>query len=74
MHADSAEHERLERKNVYFTAACGGQCRFDMYEAEFRTALAAAGFDGFRVLSFSQDHGILASTGHSGLQYSAGFG
>ncbi len=59
---------------VYFTAACGGPCRFGMYESEFRMALRAAGFDGFRVLSFSQDHGIYASTGHSGLQFSADFG
>jgi predicted nucleotide-binding protein (sugar kinase/HSP70/actin superfamily) len=45
-----------------------------MYESEFRMALSAAGFDDFRVLSFSQDHGIYASTGHSGLQFSADFG
>jgi predicted nucleotide-binding protein (sugar kinase/HSP70/actin superfamily) len=45
-----------------------------MYESEFRTALRAAGYDGFRVLSFSQDHGIKASTGHSGLQFSVDFG
>jgi predicted nucleotide-binding protein (sugar kinase/HSP70/actin superfamily) len=45
-----------------------------MYEAEFRTALAAAGFKGFRVLSFSQEHGIHASTGHSGLDFSVDSG
>jgi predicted nucleotide-binding protein (sugar kinase/HSP70/actin superfamily) len=59
---------------VYFTAACGGPCRFGMYESEFRVALRTAGFDGFRVLSFSQDHGIHASTGHSGLHFSVDFG
>ena len=59
---------------VYFTAACGGPCRFGMYESEFRVALKTAGFDGFRVLSFSQDHGIHASTGHSGLEFSVDFG
>ncbi len=64
----------IVKKYVYFTAACGGPCRFGMYEAEFRTALAAAGFKGFRVLSFSQDHGIQASTGHSGLEFSVDFG
>ena len=64
----------IVKKYVYFTAACGGPCRFGMYEAEFRTALAAAGFKGFRVLSFSQDHGINASTGHSGLDFSVDFG
>lgn len=59
---------------IYFTAACGGPCRFGMYEAEFRIALRAAGYSGFRVLSFSQDHGVFASTGHSGLRFSADFG
>ena len=64
----------IVRRFVYFTAACGGPCRFGMYESEFRMALNAAGFGGFRVLSFSQDHGIYASTGHSGLQFSVDFG
>ena len=66
--------EQIVRQFVYFTAACGGPCRFGMYEAEFRAALEAAGYAGFRVLSFSQDHGIYASTGHSGLEFSADFG
>jgi predicted nucleotide-binding protein (sugar kinase/HSP70/actin superfamily) len=64
----------IVKRYVYFTAACGGPCRFGMYESEFRLALRAAGFNGFRILSFSQDHGIKASTGHSGLQFSADFG
>ena len=64
----------IVKRYVYFTAACGGPCRFGMYEAEFRAALRASGFDGFRILSFSQDHGIFASTGHSGLQFSVDFG
>ncbi len=64
----------IVKRYIYFTAACGGPCRFGMYESEFREALNAAGYDGFRVLSFSQDHGIYASTGHSGLQFSADFG
>jgi predicted nucleotide-binding protein (sugar kinase/HSP70/actin superfamily) len=66
--------EQIVKKYVYFTAACGGPCRFGMYEAEFRAALAAAGFKGFRVLSFSQDHGIRASTGHTGMDFSVDFG
>ncbi|MGA8672943.1 MAG: hypothetical protein WB679_23920, partial [Terracidiphilus sp.] len=33
----------IVKRYVYFTAACGGPCRFGMYEAEFRTALEAAG-------------------------------
>jgi predicted nucleotide-binding protein (sugar kinase/HSP70/actin superfamily) len=64
----------IVKRYVYFTAACGGPCRFGMYENEFRMALRAAGFHGFRVLSFSQDHGIKASTGHSGLHFSVDFG
>jgi predicted nucleotide-binding protein (sugar kinase/HSP70/actin superfamily) len=64
----------IVQKYVYFTAACGGPCRFGMYETEFRVALSAAGFDGFRVLSFSQDQGIYASTGHTGLEFSVDFG
>jgi predicted nucleotide-binding protein (sugar kinase/HSP70/actin superfamily) len=64
----------IVKRYVFFTAACGGPCRFGMYESEFRIALKTAGFDGFRVLSFSQDHGIHASTGHSGLHFSVDFG
>lgn len=64
----------IVKQYVYFTAACGGPCRFGMYENEFRMALRAAGYNGFRVLSFSQDHGIKASTGHTGLHFSVDFG
>lgn len=64
----------IVKRYAYFTAACGGPCRFGMYENEFRMALRAAGYNGFRVLSFSQDHGIRASTGHTGLQFSPDFG
>ncbi len=64
----------IEMQYVYLTAACGGPCRFGMYENEFRVALRAAGYKGFRVLSFSQDQGIKASTGHTGLKFSVDFG
>ena len=64
----------IAKRYIYFTAACGGPCRFGMYENEFRMALRAAGYHGFRVLSFSQDHGIKASTGHTGLHFSVDFG
>jgi predicted nucleotide-binding protein (sugar kinase/HSP70/actin superfamily) len=64
----------IVKRYVYFTAACGGPCRFGMYENEFRMALRAAGYNGFRVLSFSQDHGLKASTGHTGLHFSVDFG
>ena len=45
-----------------------------MYEAEFRAALNAAGYNGFRVLGFQQDHGVNASSGQSGMQFSVDFG
>ncbi len=74
LEGEGLTRDEIVRKYVYFTAACGGPCRFGMYESEFRTALNAAGYYGFRVLSFSQDRGILASTGHSGMQFSVDFG
>ena len=74
LEAGGLSRTEIAKRYVYFTAACGGPCRFGMYEAEFRTALRAAGYKGFRVLSFSQDQGIKASTGHTGLQFSVDFG
>jgi len=71
---DGLSQSEIVQRFLYFTAACGGPCRFGMYESEFRTALNAAGFQGFRILSFSQDHGIHASTGHTGLKFSVDFG
>ena len=73
-HREGIPRNEIVKRYVYFTAACGGPCRFGMYETEFRTALSAAGYDGFRVLSFSQDRGIHAETGHTGLQFSVDFG
>ncbi|HVJ04599.1 MAG TPA: hypothetical protein VM578_02885 [Candidatus Saccharimonadales bacterium] len=64
----------IVRRYIFFTAGSSGPCRFGMYEAEFRSALAAANFDGFRVVLFLQDHGIKASSGQSGLQFSVDFG
>jgi predicted nucleotide-binding protein (sugar kinase/HSP70/actin superfamily) len=72
--AEGQSRQQIVRNYVYFTAACGGPCRFGMYESQFRLALNAAGYEGFRVLSFSQDQGIHAETGHSGLQFSVDFG
>jgi predicted nucleotide-binding protein (sugar kinase/HSP70/actin superfamily) len=44
-----------------------------MYEAQYRLALRNAGFEGFRVLLFVQDHGIRAGTGQPGLRLSLAF-
>jgi hypothetical protein len=74
LEAGGLSSAEIAKRYVYFTAACGGPCRFGMYENELRMALRAAGYIGFLVLSFSQDHGIRASTGHTGLQFSPDFG
>ena len=74
LEATGLNRAEIVRRYVYFTAACGGPCRFSMYENEFRIALRAAGYNGFRILSFSQDHGINASTGHTGLEFTVHFG
>ncbi|MGA2360491.1 MAG: hypothetical protein ABSF66_15920, partial [Terriglobales bacterium] len=49
-------------------------CRFGMYESEYRMALENAGFGGFRVLLFQQDHGVKAASGNPGLKFSADLG
>ena len=58
---------------IFFTAGSGGPCRYGMYEGEFRAALAAAGFRGFRVMLFVQEHGVKASSSQPGLEFSADF-
>jgi len=59
---------------VFFTSGSCGPCRFGMYESEYRMALDNAGFGGFRVLLFSQNEGIKASSGESGLKFTVDFG
>ena len=59
---------------VFFTAGSCGPCRFGMYESEYRMALENAGFGGFRVLLFQQDHGVKAASGNPGLKFSADLG
>ena len=49
--------------HVFVTAGSCGTCRFGMYEAEYRLALANAGFAGFRVLIFGTHGGIDQSDG-----------
>jgi len=66
--------EEIVRKYIFFTAGSAGPCRYGMYEAEFRAALQAAGYPGFRVVLFLQDHGIKASSGQAGLHFSVDFG
>jgi predicted nucleotide-binding protein (sugar kinase/HSP70/actin superfamily) len=59
---------------VFFTAGSCGPCRFGMYESEYRMALENAGFGGFRILLFQQDHGIKAASGNPGLKFSVDLG
>ena len=54
---------------VFFTAGSCGPCRFGMYESEYRMALENAGFEGFRVLLFSQNDGLKAQSGEPGLKF-----
>ena len=72
------EREGMSRQDiidrfVFFTAGSCGPCRFGMYEAEYRLAVQNAGFDGFRVLLFQQDHGIKAASGEPGLKFTVDF-
>jgi len=66
--------EEIVRNYLFFSAGTNGPCRFGMYESEFRAALNAAGFTGFRVLGFQQDHGVKATSGHTGFQFDVDFG
>jgi predicted nucleotide-binding protein (sugar kinase/HSP70/actin superfamily) len=53
--------ERILADYVFVTVGSCGPCRFGMYEAEYRLALRNSGFDGFRVLVFSQEAGLSQS-------------
>jgi predicted nucleotide-binding protein (sugar kinase/HSP70/actin superfamily) len=66
--------EEIVNSYAFFTAGSCGPCRFGTYESEFRLALENAGFHGFRVLTFQQDHGLEAATGEPGLKFTVDFG
>jgi len=73
------EAQGMSRKDIvdnylYFTAGSCGPCRFGMYAAEYRLALQNAGYDGFRVLRFSQDDGVKQRIEAPGLKYTIDFG
>jgi len=59
---------RIEERFVYLTAGSAGPCRFGTYEAEYRRALAQAGFPRFRVVLIQQSRGLEQSTEESGLR------
>jgi predicted nucleotide-binding protein (sugar kinase/HSP70/actin superfamily) len=55
--------ERIIAEHAFLTAGACGPCRFGMYVTEYRKALRAAGFDGFRVFLFQMAGGISQATG-----------
>jgi len=78
-HLKNLQAQGLSRQTIidsylFITAGSCGPCRFGMYESEFRLALQNAGFAGFRVLLFEQDHGLHATTGEPGLKFTVDFG
>jgi len=74
LEATGMSREEIVRRHVFLTAGSCGTCRFGMYEAEYRLALANAGFEGFRVLVFGTDDGIDQSSGRrSGLDLNLDF-
>jgi predicted nucleotide-binding protein (sugar kinase/HSP70/actin superfamily) len=58
---------------VFFTAGACGPCRFGMYEAEYRSSLRNAGFDGFRVLILEQTGGLDQAQVQAGLEMNLDF-
>ncbi len=58
---------RIEDRFAYITAGSCGPCRFGTYEAEYRRALAQAGFPNFRIVLIQQTRGLEQSTDESGL-------
>ena len=74
LEASGLSREQIVERYVFFTSGTCGPCRFGMYEAEYRSALAHAGFPDFRVLTFQQNAGWKASVGEPGLKFSVHFG
>ena len=65
--------DRILDDYVFVTAGSCGPCRFGMYESEYRQALRASGFDGFRVLLFQEKGGLRQSEEEAGLALNAEF-
>jgi len=74
LEASGFSRQEIIDSYIFFTAGSCGPCRFGMYESEYRMALENAGFCGFRVLLFQQDHGTKARTGNPGLKFSIDLG
>jgi predicted nucleotide-binding protein (sugar kinase/HSP70/actin superfamily) len=74
LEARGLSRQEILDKYIFFTAGSCGPCRFGTYESEYRMALDNAGFGGFRVLLFQQDHGVKAATGNPGLKVTVDLG
>jgi len=74
LEARGSSRQEILDHYVFFTAGSCGPCRFGTYESEYRMALENAGFGGFRVLLFQQDHGVKALSGNPGLKFSVDLG
>jgi predicted nucleotide-binding protein (sugar kinase/HSP70/actin superfamily) len=74
LEADGMSAQEINDRYVFFTAGSCGPCRFGMYAAEYRLALQSAGFNGFRVIRFQQDQGVLQQSQEPGLKYTLDFG
>ncbi len=74
LEAGGMSRQEIIDRHVFFTAGSCGTCRFGMYEAEYRFALANAGFAGFRILLFGDNGGIdRAKDARAGLDLSLDF-
>lgn len=58
----------IEDRYIFLTAGACGSCRFGMYEAEYRKALKAAGFERFRVITVAQTGVNENDSGEKGLK------
>ncbi len=74
METKGLSRDEIVDRFVFFTAGSCGPCRFSTYAAEYRLSLRNAGFDGFRVIRFQQDHGVRQKTEEPGLKYTIDFG
>jgi predicted nucleotide-binding protein (sugar kinase/HSP70/actin superfamily) len=74
LEGDGMSAQEINDRYVFFTAGSCGPCRFGMYAAEYRLALQSAGFDGFRVIRFDQDQGVMQKSQAPGLKYTLDFG
>jgi len=71
--AQGLSPSELRERFVYFTVGSCGPCRHGMYEAEYRSALANAGFPGFRIPLLVQSKGLYGQREDPGLEYTLDF-